>query len=72
MNLKYLMSNNLFSFLLFFGKENRYVVNVMFFKINETSKIVVFDEEICGDVYYKKHETAVEKLNALVSHVNLN
>ena len=72
MNLKYLMSNNLFSFLLIFGKENRYVVNVMFFKINETSKMFVFDEEICGDVCYKKHETAVEKLNALVSHVNLN
>ena len=71
MNLKYLMSNNLFHFALF-GKENRNVVNVMFFKINETSKMFVFDEEICGDVYYKKHETAVEKLNALVSHVNLN
>ena len=55
-----------------FGKENRDIVNVMFFKINETSKMFVFDEEICGDVYYKKHETAVEKLNALVSHVNLN
>lgn len=59
-------------FLLMCVKEFRNIANGMFFKINETSKMFVFDEEICGDVYYKKHETAVEKLNALVSHVNLN
>ena len=32
----------------------------------------VFDEEIFGDFSYKKHETAVEKLNALVSPVNID
>ena len=72
LNLKYLKSNNPFCIFALFGVENREVSNVTFFKNHETSKMFVFDEQICGDVCYKKHETTVEKLNALVSHVNIN
>ena len=40
LNLKYLMSNNLFSFLLFLVKKTAYFANFTFFKINYTRKCV--------------------------------